>query len=102
MGLTLSLQSLSMWLISHNINDMDISLDKLDKMSDVVGAEVVEDVFDRNGSGKLDQQAQQQEEERRHVDGGGGGSKYIRAASQSVLSSWTLTCNWRAVEQICK
>jgi hypothetical protein len=86
LSLTLSLQSLSMWLISHNIDHMNVSLDKLDKMSDVVGAEVVEDVFDGKGSGKLDQEAQQQEEERRHVDGGGGESKYIRAASQSVLS----------------
>jgi hypothetical protein len=62
MGLTLSLQSFSMWLISHNIDNMDVGLDKLDKMSNVVGAEIVEDVFDRESSGKLEQQAQQQEE----------------------------------------
>jgi hypothetical protein len=69
-----------MWLISHNINNMDVGFDKLDKMSNVVGAEVVEDIFDRESSGKLEQQAQQQEDERRHVNGGGGESKYIRAA----------------------
>lgn len=52
---------------------MDISLDKLDQMSDVVGTEVIENVFNGKGCGKLEQQAQQQEKERRHVDGGGGG-----------------------------
>lgn len=55
-----------MRLISHNINNMNVSLDKLDKMSNVVGAEVVEDVFDGKCSGKLEQQAQQQYDERRH------------------------------------
>jgi hypothetical protein len=91
MGLAFSLQSFSMWLVSHNINNMDVGFDKLDEMSNVVCAEIVEDVFDRKGRGKLEQQAQQQEDERRHVDGGGGGSNYIRAASQWVLSLglWT-------------
>lgn len=51
---------------------MNVSLDELDQMSDVVSAEIVEDVFNRKGRGKLEQQAQQQKDEWRHVDGGGG------------------------------
>lgn len=51
---------------------MDVGFDKLDEMSNVVCTEIVEDVFDRESSGKLEQQAQQQEDERRHVDGRGG------------------------------
>ena len=46
-------------------------------MSNVVGAEVIEDVFNGKCGGKLEQQAQQKEDERRHMDGGGGESKYI-------------------------
>jgi len=80
MCLAFSLQSFSMWLVPHNINNMNVGLDKLNKMSNVVGAEVVEDIFNGESSGKLEQQAQQQEDERRHVDGGGGESKYTRAA----------------------
>lgn len=61
---------------------MNVSLDKLDQMSDVVSTEVIEDVFNKKGRGKLEQQAQQQEKERRHVDGGGG-ELNIQVASQS-------------------
>jgi hypothetical protein len=77
MCLAFSLQSLSMRLISHNIDNMNVCFDKLNKMSNVVGAEIVEDILDRESSGKLEQQAQQQEDKRRHVDGGGGGKLNI-------------------------
>lgn len=51
---------------------MNVSLHKLNKMSNVISAEIVEYIFNRKGKGEFCQQAQQQEEERRHPGDGGG------------------------------
>lgn len=60
------LRDLVVRAIAHKIYDLDISFNKFDEMVDVVGAEIVEDIFNRQGGGKLDKDSKQEKDERRH------------------------------------
>lgn len=64
---------------------MYVGFDKLDQVINVVGAEVVEDEFNRQGGGKLDQEVEQQEEKRRHCE-------LLTKSSMALLmsNSWQL------------
>lgn len=76
---------------------MDISLDEFNQMSDVVSTEIIEDVFNRKGRRKLEQQAQQQKKERRHVDGWGWGTKY--KSSITVILDFSAAIGWQQIWQ---
>ena len=60
------LRDLVVRAIAHKVYDLDIGFDKFDEMVDVVGAEIVEDIFNRQSGGKLDKDSKQEKDERRH------------------------------------
>jgi hypothetical protein len=71
-------RAISVWPIPHRVYNVYIRLDKLDEMSNVVGTEIVEEVFNRQRGGKLDQKVEQQNDEEGHDD------LNLQAASQSL------------------
>ena len=52
--------------IAHKVYNLDIGFNKLDEMVDVVGAEIVEDIFNRQSGRKLDKDPKQEKDEGRH------------------------------------